>query len=198
MQSKSIVLSVRGTWSVDDVLLNVMAAPCEFRGGLVHRGMLRAAEAMIAELADEIDCLREQYPDYKLITTGHSMGAGIAAIAAITLHPYHRDVRCFGFCPPACLSLDLAIRSEPFIYSFVHGNDVTPRFHVAAMEQLREELHRIDWSKEILSLAKESWEDIAQYVSHSAFIRSTLQRGYALNSSSKYRSQVCLPSYDGL
>eukprot|EP01138_Halocafeteria_seosinensis_P002839 gb/GECG01002900.1/.p1 GENE.gb/GECG01002900.1/~~gb/GECG01002900.1/.p1 ORF type:complete len:780 (+),score=71.88 gb/GECG01002900.1/:1-2340(+) len=181
-ETKNIVLSVRGTWSIDDVLLNVMAAPRQFNGGLAHRGMLLASEAMINEVTQSLRQTKEHFPQYGLITTGHSMGAGIAALAAITLRREYPSVRSFGFSPPACVSLDIAIRSEPFIFSFVHGDDVTPRFHIAAMEQLREELYQIDWRTELLSLAKESWDDVSHYVAQSAFIQSAFQRGVAVNS----------------
>ena len=42
---------------------------------------------------------------YSLVITGHSLGAGVAAILAIILHedPQYKHLKCFAFSPPGGL-----------------------------------------------------------------------------------------------
>jgi putative lipase involved disintegration of autophagic bodies len=43
------------------------------------------------------------HKDYRLVITGHSLGAGTAAILATLLKRKYRDVQCFAFSPPGGL-----------------------------------------------------------------------------------------------
>ena len=41
--------------------------------------------------------------DYKLVITGHSLGAGVASILAVLLRPQFPDLVCYAFSPPGCI-----------------------------------------------------------------------------------------------
>ena len=88
-----------------------------------HGGMLRAARLLQQELLGEGGKLAEAlraHPGYALVLTGHSLGAGLAALLAALLGPrLHlepemrgepetdgRHVTCFAFASPAVVSLD--------------------------------------------------------------------------------------------
>ena len=70
---------------------------------------------------------------YELVLTGHSLGAGTAALLNILLHQDkstidYRNVRCFAFaCPPVFAPLDAAppgcIQST---INYIHGRDCVP------------------------------------------------------------------------
>lgn len=53
----------------------------------VHSGMLQSAKFVCSVLAKQniIDDLMVLYPNYNLVITGHSLGAGVAVIVAMLL-----------------------------------------------------------------------------------------------------------------
>ena len=74
---------------------------------------------------------------------GHSLGAGVAAIAALLLRSKYKqlgvEVRCTAFsCPLATLSPRLAKSMAPFVTTVVLGNDVVCRASVHGLERARD------------------------------------------------------------
>ncbi len=71
--------------------------------------------------------VREGGEDYSLVLVGHSLGAGVAALAAalVVNHPDRfggiprNRVRCYAVSPPRCMSLDLAVKFADVIHSVV-------------------------------------------------------------------------------
>lgn len=67
---------------------------------------------------------------WRLVLTGHSLGAGIAAFAAMYLHAAlpETDVTAWCFSPPGWLMTpQLAAWCESFVTSVVINKDVVPR-----------------------------------------------------------------------
>ena len=70
-----------------------------------------------------------QYKNYKLIITGHSLGAGVSAILAVLYHSRYENLHCYSFSPPGSLfTLPLVEYSKPFITTIIYGNDIVPRY----------------------------------------------------------------------
>ena len=69
---------------------------------------------------------------YKLIITGHSLGAGVGAILAVLYwKEFHNNLHCYAFSPPGSLfTLPLVEYSKPFITTIIYGNDIVPRLEV--------------------------------------------------------------------
>lgn len=62
---------------------------------------------------------------YELIITGHSLGAGVAAILAILMHeePPYRHLKCFAFSPPGgLLRLVVVVTSVDYCHLFLVCN----------------------------------------------------------------------------
>ncbi|KAH7644150.1 sn1-specific diacylglycerol lipase alpha-like protein [Dermatophagoides farinae] len=155
----SIVISIRGTLSLYDVLTDLNAEydllpltpPRENWYG--HKGMVAAAayirsrliEKHIIEIANEELKIRNlatnSHHQYPIIIVGHSLGAGTAAILAVLLREIYTNVICFAFAPPGgLLSQDLAEYSKDFVISIVLGKDIIPRLGLHQMEKLRFDL----------------------------------------------------------
>jgi hypothetical protein len=94
-----VVLSIRGTHSFADILIDLHAAPHAFalpnaraaadeREGSVHAGMLAAARGLLRSAAATLAECCAEYPEYQLVVVGHSLGAGTAALlTALLRHP---------------------------------------------------------------------------------------------------------------
>ena len=73
--------------------------------------------------------------------SGHSLGAGTAALVAIMLKPHWPHLKCFAFSPPGgLLSEDAARFSETFCMSVIIGRDIVPRMSLHTLETLKRQL----------------------------------------------------------
>ncbi|CDU23960.1 uncharacterized protein SPSC_02589 [Sporisorium scitamineum] len=94
--AKAVVLTCRGTMGLSDILTDLT---CDFEtiaveGGRsdkhyqIHSGMLASTRRLCNENSTVMQTIRhalESNPDYGLVITGHSLGGGVAALAAIEL-----------------------------------------------------------------------------------------------------------------
>ncbi|GLI69191.1 hypothetical protein VaNZ11_013760 [Volvox africanus] len=83
------------------------------------------------------------YRGWRLVVTGHSLGAGAAALLALRLRSElpHVEVRCWAFSPPGSLaSPALSEALRPFTVSVVTGKDLIPRLSLNTMERYRDEM----------------------------------------------------------
>uniref|UniRef100_A0A8C4QS33 sn-1-specific diacylglycerol lipase n=1 Tax=Eptatretus burgeri TaxID=7764 RepID=A0A8C4QS33_EPTBU len=135
-KSKSVVVAVRGTLSLQDVLTDLSTDHEDVEtdgvpeGCFAHRGIMRAAqyvkECLIRD--DIFDLAFSRGSGYGLTIVGHSLGAGTAALLAVLLRPKFPTLRCFAFSPPGgLLSEPLSVYSRDFVLSVVLGDDIIPR-----------------------------------------------------------------------
>ncbi|XP_077407579.1 diacylglycerol lipase-beta isoform X2 [Vanacampus margaritifer] len=108
---ESILVAVRGTLSLKDVLTD-LSAECEnlpidgVTGACyAHKGISQAASYIYRKLVND-GILNQAFsiaPEYKLVIAGHSLGAGAAAVLAILLRNSFPTLKCYAFSPPGGL-----------------------------------------------------------------------------------------------
>ncbi len=82
--------------------------------------------------------MRVLYPDYDIVVTGHSLGAGVAGVVAMLLKAKFPNIRCFAFSPPGCVvSENIVPQTQDFICSVVVGDDLVPRLSYHSMRILK-------------------------------------------------------------
>ena len=69
-RSKSIVLTVRGTKSLRDALLDMVCDDAPFLGGSAHSGILKGARRVWDLVAASIGNTCNKFPEYALVLTG--------------------------------------------------------------------------------------------------------------------------------
>ncbi|CAN0386596.1 unnamed protein product, partial [Ascophyllum nodosum] len=74
--SRSVVLSVRGTFSVQNTLTDLVCDSTEFMGGWCHRGLRRSAETLLEDAKEGLLDQLKRHNGYRLVLCGHSLGAG--------------------------------------------------------------------------------------------------------------------------
>lgn len=151
-RKESVVVAVRGTMSLQDILTDLSAESetldlgYDLQDCLAHKGISQAARYVHRRLVSD-GILSQAFsvaPEYRLVVVGHSLGAGAAALLAFMLRGAYPHVRCYAFSPPrGLLSKSLHEYSKDFTVSLVLGKDVIPRLSVANLEDLKRRILRV-------------------------------------------------------
>lgn len=151
-KKEAVLVAVRGTLSLRDALTD-LSADCEnlLIEGVsgpcyAHKGIVQAANYIYRKLIND-GILNQAFtiaPEYKLVITGHSLGAGTAAVLSVLLRSAFPGLKCYAFSPPGgLLSKPLADYSKEFIVSVVVGKDLVPRLSIPNMEDLKRRILRM-------------------------------------------------------
>ena len=73
---------------------------------------------------------------WRLVVTGHSLGAGVAALVTCRLRAAGRAADCWAFAPLVLASQDLAAACTPFVTSVAVGKDAIPRLSLPTLNAL--------------------------------------------------------------
>jgi len=137
---KTVVVTIRGTANVEDVLTDVHAESAPFHVGHAHRGILCSAQYLDRELRDFVKNISRSHEEWEIVITGHSLGGAVATILAIIWHndrSIGSKVRAISFAAAACLSKPLAEDCIGFVTSVIYADDLVSRLSLRAVENLR-------------------------------------------------------------
>ncbi|XP_065890024.1 diacylglycerol lipase-beta-like isoform X2 [Dysidea avara] len=150
--NKAVVLSIRGSMSLRDALTDMHISMKDITVDddkyknlvtKVHCGMYRSAHNVMKQIDDRLKNVfaSDKYHDYKLIITGHSLGAGVAAVLAVLYHSRYENLHCYAFSPPgSSFTLPLVEYSKSFITTIVYENDVVPRLTFRGLLYLKKNM----------------------------------------------------------
>jgi len=180
----SVVISIRGTLSLEDCLVDVLVDPegleglgqqygFDGQGQYCHSGVLACVQALMKDLERHrileslLSDVGAEYPHYKLRLTGHSLGAGCATLLGYILRRRFPDLKVIAISPPGgCFTWKFATECKDFVTTFVLDSDLVPRLSVATMEHLRDEI------LDVLGRIKVNKMQVAK-----SFVSQSLRRG---------------------
>mmetsp|Transcript_5888 Transcript_5888/g.7230 ORF Transcript_5888/g.7230 Transcript_5888/m.7230 type:complete len:552 (-) Transcript_5888:222-1877(-) len=176
---KAVVLAIRGTFSVSELLVDATAETRDFCGGKAHSGIADIADELWNVCGDVVQSALEANPGYGLVLTGHSLGAGAACLLNIKL--YHENlvntkVFCFAFASPAVFDdLDAAPQAVANTIAFIHDDDSVPFMSFGNLRELTESLMIVDKHKgnlfdqiQVILGKKDPSPELVKAVEHSA------------------------------
>ncbi|CAG8595616.1 16272_t:CDS:2, partial [Cetraspora pellucida] len=146
-ETNSIIVSIRGTMNIADVITDALAHYERWNDGLVHRGVLRSAQYLVDRSLNDIRAAVIKFNANSIHITGHSLGASISSIVTLLLREKCKDlllrgidIRAWNFATAPCCSHDLACKTESvnYIYNFVNENDVIPRLSYGNLMDFKE------------------------------------------------------------
>ncbi|KAK9808322.1 hypothetical protein WJX73_001382 [Symbiochloris irregularis] len=125
---KELLVCIRGTGEVQDVLADITAFPVEFdgTGHQVHSGMLASALWLCKRIISLAKVA--QKAGYRLTLAGHSLGAASAVMLAMLLKRRGiEDLYVYGIATPACMAKELALSCRDYVQSVAFRDDVVVR-----------------------------------------------------------------------
>jgi pimeloyl-ACP methyl ester carboxylesterase len=142
---RSIVLTIRGTWSASDMLTDLCCSttvlsaptntttlwewlrPAHRKTTLeAHAGMVQAALALRDSLQDKVAAALHAHPDHQLVLVGHSMGGGVAAILGLlwqNVFDGEAPPRVYLYGPPCVAAFESPLTQHANIHSVVLPGD---------------------------------------------------------------------------
>lgn len=145
--TRSIVVVIRGTNSVSDVLVDLLCDSAPFASGYAHKGMRDAAQALYHAVAPALRSALTDNKGYSVVTAGHSLGAGVAMLLTkILLDNGFHGTQCYAISPPPVFGPSHAVdrKWSKSIECFVRCDDIVPCLSLASARALVMEIERID------------------------------------------------------
>jgi len=154
-KNKYILMCIRGTETIGDTLTD-LDAHCSLENFgeeddddkmfNVHRGIFRAAKVMENKVTDKIKQYLTEYPDYKILVTGHSLGAGLCSLLGLlwkTKGTFKNDeFSCYSFASPLVIDYDgmkESLKGNNMI-SVAVTTDIVTRLSVEGLIKLNERI----------------------------------------------------------
>ncbi|KAG7675249.1 hypothetical protein Ndes2437A_g00453 [Nannochloris sp. 'desiccata'] len=144
--NKCVVISIRGTLEIGDLLSDLAAHPMEIDlggvDGWVHPGILAAASYIHCTTEAALKDAAKKCPGWPVLITGHSLGGGVAALLCMLLRDRGGAAEGLGSVyaitvgSAAVMSESLAAICEEYVISLVLGSDAIPHLSYASVEKL--------------------------------------------------------------
>ena len=143
--NRCVVVSIRGTLEVGDLLSDLAAHPMEASicgvDGWVHQGILAAASYIHCTTEAALKDAAKQCPGWPVLITGHSLGGGVAALLCMLLRERGGveglgPVQAITVGSAAVMSESLAKAAEDYVISVVLGSDIIPHLSYSSVEKL--------------------------------------------------------------
>lgn len=159
--TRSVVVAVRGTATLRDVINDASASPSPIldgKGVIGHKGMSVCAKELVPILMPVVIQSLQKHPSYRILLTGHSLGAGTAMLIALWMRHMADEwkgqlpedamerMTVYAFAPPPILSPVESLTPDDTrnMYSFVHNLDCVPRATLRGLELLCSKIMHID------------------------------------------------------
>jgi hypothetical protein len=119
--------------------------------GFAHAGMLQASIDSYNNLKDTIVRVLDEHPGFSFVTTGHSLGAGVASLVAILFHIDYGtkySVQSYAFACPSNVSPQISIAYRDVVTTIALDVDVVPRLCLGSVIQVRDQANKVASERE--------------------------------------------------
>lgn len=183
-QKKTVMIGVKGTSGLEDLLTDCcgVAVSHDLPGPYVKNGnsTIRCHEGIFLSsqrLCKNLEVLMEEFllpTGYKIIVTGHSLGAGVAALVGVLLRARFpvlwedesnsSTLRVVAFASPPILDCDAALSCEPFVTTVVNNADIIPRASLSNLVVLMQFLKIVDNNLEETQQKPKTILEVSQFI----------------------------------
>ena len=159
---KEVVVIFPGTRGIGDLQINMNAFDMVIDGSKdfsTHKGVGHVAQRLVGELRDPL--LRLQKSGFSnIVVVGHSLGAAIGSIFTHLLRDCVKDIVCYGFGCPPCVSTALGRSLQDRVTNVFLRDDVVCRASVRNVESLLATLVDPSTSARIKEYLKQDWTNL--------------------------------------
>ena len=154
-QNSEVVLVIRGTLSVNDVITDVLCEEEEFLGGFAHKGFVDGTTRLLEKCGPTLEDTLKDHSDYELVVCGHSMGGSVSVLTTMLLLsedppvslPAEVSVQCVALAPAPVyrgLEEEYTAKIAEKIHVYTYGKDVVPRLSLGSVAKMLVMLRAVD------------------------------------------------------
>ena len=153
-EAKSLVLAIRGTFCIKDAVLDAVCEEVPFLDGFAHKGILDGAQRILSKISDQLVTSLTDHPDYNLVITGHSLGAGTAELITLDLMlgqhshllPSTTSLSCIALAAPPVYRAEIALpaRVSTAVEIYINNYDCVPRLSLGSIARLLVSMRAVD------------------------------------------------------
>ena len=152
-----LLLAIRGTASIEDVITDVLCDSVDYNGGRAHAGILKSGQFIVQKFLEFLEEFVKEIGvegTMDVLIVGHSLGGGAACIAGYELennkpsigdNKINLRVRVVGFGTPGVLSKELGEQAH-YITTVVNDADMIPRTSGETMVNVALNVMEYDWT----------------------------------------------------
>jgi len=103
----------------------------------VHEGFYNSVQSVINSIIEEVAKLKNKYPSYRVVATGHSLGAISSTLAAVDLIESNIPTQVFNFGSPRGFDEECAKQVSSMLkntYRVTHYKDIIPHTPLETMK----------------------------------------------------------------
>lgn len=155
---KTVVVGIKGTSTLKDVFTDILCRTSAFLPSTyAHDGIMIAARRIVLRIHSFIENLFIPL-GYRIVCTGHSLGAGVACLTAMILHDelHISNVRAYAYATPPVLDKTAALGCKDYVISVVHERDIISRTSLSNMNIMHETLFQVAQMIKVGKLNNES------------------------------------------
>ncbi|CAE7305342.1 DAGLB [Symbiodinium sp. CCMP2592] len=170
---KWIVVAVRGTLSLKDILTDCAVNSVPFLEGTAHEGFVKTSQKLLEEIEELLRKEMQAHQGYRLVFCGHSMGGAVSAMCVAMLRDKAaKDVarygqwasQCcaYGIGTPAVLSRNICERLAQSRAAFVvvNAQDWSPRASVSSVSELLDDLVELSLARTMMRMATGAGQEL--------------------------------------
>ncbi|KAI9223032.1 hypothetical protein BC828DRAFT_376931 [Blastocladiella britannica] len=169
-RENTIVLCVRGTYSIEDTLTDLLPHMEPFLSGATHGGIKQAAEYVYTRALPDLKAALARHRPHRLLVTGHSLGGAVAQLVGMMLRAHDAPdlrflacgtstdpeafrIECLTYAAPPVATAELAANFPDFV-NVVNDTDIVPRLSYATALDFKQML--VAASKQLTESTKSS------------------------------------------
>ncbi|KAJ3119811.1 hypothetical protein HK100_000148 [Physocladia obscura] len=155
-----VVVSLRGTLSLSDLIMDLKFDYAEHNGHKMHAGMLHCAQILCSKQSLFIKSIKRaliENPTFGLVLVGHSLGGAVATLLASEWSvqnfktgaptpwctnnssglPPNRPIHCFVYGGPCVIDYTLSVQLKGLVTTVIHNTDMIPTMSVGLVRDLK-------------------------------------------------------------
>lgn len=155
--SGTLVLAIRGSFTLSDIVTDAACEAVPFQGGTAHRGFLAAASEVRRNVDGPLQHYLQAEHTKELVICGHSLGGGCAVVLSMMLRHEQRvgslslafraaQIRCLTYgCPPSVkLGPNCTEEDIPLTLNASYRIDWVPRVQLGTVLRLLRAMGRVE------------------------------------------------------
>ncbi|KAJ3017304.1 UNVERIFIED_CONTAM: hypothetical protein HDU68_011760, partial [Siphonaria sp. JEL0065] len=155
-----VVITIRGTLSLSDLIIDLKFDYAHHRGHKIHAGILHTTTQLLEKegaFMKEVRKALADNPGFGVVVVGHSLGGGVATLLArewsvssplghptmfVTCEtksglPGNRPIHVYSFGTPCIVDFELSTTLKGLVTTVIHGDDMIPTMSVGLVRDLK-------------------------------------------------------------